>query len=58
MVQLYRTAEDNFALGAITPIQLTLINNPNIETITLAELKNVEGEPGNFTVFIKNLHGM
>jgi heterodisulfide reductase subunit A2 len=53
MVQLYRTAEDNFALGAITPIQLTLINNPNIETITLAELKNVEGEPGNFTVFIK-----
>ncbi|MEA3358357.1 MAG: FAD-dependent oxidoreductase [Thermodesulfobacteriota bacterium] len=53
MVQLYRTAENNFALGAISPILLTTVNNPNIEIITLAELEKVKGEPGNFTASIK-----
>ncbi|MBW1715227.1 MAG: CoB--CoM heterodisulfide reductase iron-sulfur subunit A family protein [Deltaproteobacteria bacterium] len=53
MVQLYRTAEDNFALGAISPILLQAANNSNIEIITLGELDNIEGEPGEFTVSIR-----
>jgi len=53
MVQLYRTAEDNFALGAISPILLEAANKPNIEIITLGELEKIEGEPGKFTVSIK-----
>jgi heterodisulfide reductase subunit A len=53
MVQLYRTAEDNFALGMITPVLLTAVNNPNIEIITLGEVDNIEGEPGKFKVSIK-----
>ena len=27
LVKLYRTAEDNFALGMITPVLLTAVNN-------------------------------
>ena len=53
LVQLYRTAEDNFALGMITPILLEAVNNPNIEIMPLGELENVEGEPGEFTASIK-----
>jgi heterodisulfide reductase subunit A2 len=53
MAQLYRTAEDNFALGAITPILLETANKPNIEILTLGELDTIEGEPGDFTVSIK-----
>ena len=53
LVQLYRTAEDNFALGMITPVLLEAVNNSNIEIITLGELENVEGEPGEFTASIK-----
>jgi heterodisulfide reductase subunit A2 len=34
LAQLYRTAEDNFALGMITPVLLEAANNPNIEIIT------------------------
>ncbi len=51
--QLYRTAEDNFALGMITPVLLEAANNANIEIIPLAQLESVEGEPGAFTVSIK-----
>jgi heterodisulfide reductase subunit A len=53
LVKLYRTAEDNFALGMITPVLLTAVNNPNIEILTLGELEKIEGEPGDFTVSIK-----
>ena len=53
LVKLYRTAEDNFALGMITPVLLTAVNNPNIEILTLGELEKIEGEPGAFTVSIK-----
>jgi heterodisulfide reductase subunit A2 len=53
LAQLYRTAEDNFALGMITPVLLEAANNPNIEIITLGELENVEGDPGAFTATIK-----
>ncbi|MBW2333309.1 MAG: 4Fe-4S binding protein, partial [Deltaproteobacteria bacterium] len=53
MTQLYRTAEDNFALGAISPILLEAANNSNIEIITLGELDKIEGEPGKFAVSIK-----
>jgi len=53
LTQLYRTAEDNFALGMITPVLLEAANNPNIEIIPLAQLESVEGEPGAFTVSIK-----
>jgi heterodisulfide reductase subunit A len=53
MVQLYRTAEDNFALGMITRVLLTAINTPNIEIITLGELTNIEGKPGEFKVSIR-----
>jgi heterodisulfide reductase subunit A len=53
LTQLYRTAEDNFALGMITPVLLEAANNPNIEIIPLAQLEGVEGEPGAFTVSIK-----
>jgi len=53
LTQLYRTAEDNFALGMITPVLLEAANNPNIEIIPLAQLESVEGEPGAFTVAIK-----
>ncbi|MCD6295950.1 MAG: CoB--CoM heterodisulfide reductase iron-sulfur subunit A family protein [Deltaproteobacteria bacterium] len=53
IVQSYRTAEDNFALGAIAQILFETANNPNIEIITLAELQKVAGEPGNFTASIK-----
>lgn len=53
LAQLYRTAEDNFALGMITPVLLEAVNNPNIEIITLGELESVEGKPGAFTATIK-----
>jgi heterodisulfide reductase subunit A len=53
LTQLYRTAEDNFALGMITPVLLEAANNPNIEIIPLAQLESVEGEAGAFTVAIK-----
>ena len=53
LVKLYRTAEDNFALGMITPVLLTAVNNPNIEILTLGELDKIEGELGDFTVSIK-----
>ncbi|MFW6114926.1 MAG: NAD(P)-binding protein [Thermodesulfobacteriota bacterium] len=53
LTQLYRTAEDNFALGMITPVLLEAANNPNIEIITLGELESVEGKPGEFTATIK-----
>ena len=53
MVQLYRTAEDNFVLGMITPVLLQAVNNPNIEIMPLARLKDVEGEPGEFTVSLE-----
>jgi heterodisulfide reductase subunit A len=52
LAQLYRTAEDNFALGMITPVLLEAANNPNIEIITLGELESVEGKPGAFTATI------
>ncbi|MBW2076402.1 MAG: CoB--CoM heterodisulfide reductase iron-sulfur subunit A family protein [Deltaproteobacteria bacterium] len=53
LVQLYRTAEDNFALGMITPVLLEAVNNPNIEIMPLGELERVEGEPGALTAWIK-----
>jgi heterodisulfide reductase subunit A len=53
IVQLYRTAEDNFALGAITPVLLEAVNNPNIEIMPLAELEGIQGEPGAFTASIR-----
>jgi heterodisulfide reductase subunit A len=53
IAQLYRTAEDNFALGAISPILLEAANNPNIEIIPLAQLEGVQGEPGAFTASIR-----
>jgi heterodisulfide reductase subunit A len=53
LVQLYRTAEDNFALGMITPVLLEAVNNPNIEIIPLGKLERVEGQPGALTVSIK-----
>ncbi len=53
MSQLYRTAEDNFALGAITPIILEASNNPNIQIMPLTQIEAVNGEPGAFTVSLK-----
>lgn len=53
MVQLYRTAEDNFALGMITPVLLEVVNNPNIEIMPLGKLERVEGEAGAFTASIR-----
>jgi len=53
LVQLYRTAEDNFALGMITPVLLEAVNNPNIQIMPLGELEGVEGEPGAFTASIR-----
>ena len=53
MTQLYRTAEDNFALGAITPIILEALNNPNIQIMPLTQLEAVKGEPGAFTASLR-----
>lgn len=47
------SAIGNRAEGEKTPLFEALQNNENIEIITLADLENVEGRPGNFTVSIR-----
>jgi heterodisulfide reductase subunit A len=47
------SAIGNRAEGVGTPLFEALQNNENIEIITLANLENVEGRPGNFTVSIR-----
>jgi heterodisulfide reductase subunit A-like polyferredoxin len=41
------------AEGAKTPLFAKLADYENIEIITLANLQNIEGRPGNFTVSIR-----
>ena len=41
------------AEGISTPLFEALANNENIEIITLANVENIEGRPGNFTVSIR-----
>ncbi len=53
MTRLYRTAEDNFALGMITPVLLQAVNTSNIEILPLARVKDIDGEPGEFTVSLE-----
>jgi heterodisulfide reductase subunit A len=47
------SAIGNRAEGEQTPLFEALENNDNIEIITLADLENIEGRPGNFTVSIR-----
>lgn len=47
------TAIGDRAEGADTPLFEAMADNENIEIITLAELENIDGRPGNFTVSIR-----
>ncbi len=47
------SAIGNRAEGEQTPLFKALENNDNIEIMTLADLENIEGRPGNFTVSIR-----
>ena len=47
------TGIGNRAEGVGTPLFEALTDNENIEIITLANLENIDGRPGNFTVSIR-----
>lgn len=47
------TAIGNRAEGVDTPLFEALAENDNVEIITLANLENIDGRPGNFTVSIR-----
>jgi len=47
------SAIGNRAEGVSTPLFEALADNDNIEIITLANLENIEGRPGNFNVSIR-----
>jgi heterodisulfide reductase subunit A len=47
------SAIGNRSEGVRTPLFEALVDNENIELITLAELQGIEGRPGNFSVSIR-----